>query len=170
MGKNGRSRRERLEIIGPKGSSNSLNDWWRLRNPFLVICNFLVIELCKYLPSLALKRVFLRLTGMRIGKRVAPAFGGQFDFFYPDRISIGENSMLGYNSTILCHEFLIKELRVGNVKIGRNVMIGANTTILPGVIIGDGAVVSACSLVNRDVKAGSFVGGVPIKEIRRRNR
>jgi len=47
--------------------------------------------------------------------------------------------------------------------ICEDVTIGANCTILPGVIIGKGATVSAMSLVNRDVPAGAFVGGVPIR-------
>ena len=42
-------------------------------------------------------------------------------------------------------------------------MIGANTTILPGVTIGDGAVVSAGTLVHKDVPAGAFVGGNPMR-------
>ena len=39
-------------------------------------------------------------------------------------------------------------------------IIGANSTVLAGVNIGDGAVVSAMSLVNKDVPAGAFVGGL----------
>ena len=45
-------------------------------------------------------------------------------------------------------------------------MIGANTTILPGVTIGDGAIVSASTLVYRDVPAGAFVGGNPMVVIK----
>ena len=44
-------------------------------------------------------------------------------------------------------------------------MIGANTTILPGVEIGDGAIVSAASLVNRDIPAGAMAGGNPVRII-----
>lgn len=51
--------------------------------------------------------------------------------------------------------------------IGENVMIGANTTILPGVTIGDGATVAAGSVVHKDVAAGSFVGGNPLRELRK---
>ncbi|MEC2028543.1 acyltransferase, partial [Bacillus subtilis] len=51
------------------------------------------------------------------------------------------------------------------VLIGDEVMIGANTTILPGVKIGDGAVVSAGTLVHKDVPAGAFVGGNPMRII-----
>ena len=47
----------------------------------------------------------------------------------------------------------------------RNVLIGANSTILPGVEIGDGAIVSAASLVNRDIPPGVFAGGNPVKII-----
>ena len=50
--------------------------------------------------------------------------------------------------------------------VGRDVLIGANCTILPGVVIGDGATVSAMSLVNKDVPPGAMVGGVPIRLIR----
>jgi acetyltransferase-like isoleucine patch superfamily enzyme len=89
------------------------------------------------------------------------------DIFYPELITIGDNTIVGYNATILAHEYLIEKKRTGPVVIGKNVMIGANTTILAGVIIGDGACVSAGSLVNRDVPAGAFVGGVPAHVIER---
>src|SRR5699024_723563 len=76
-----------------------------------------------------------------------------------------DNTIIGYNTTILAHEYLIEEYRLGEVRIGSNVLIGANTTILPGVTIGDGAIVSAAALINKDVPAGAFVGGNPAKVI-----
>ncbi len=54
---------------------------------------------------------------------------------------------------------------LGEIIIGDAVMIGANSTVLPGVSIGDRAVVSAGTLVNRDVPPGSMVGGNPMKLI-----
>ena len=47
-------------------------------------------------------------------------------------------------------------------------MIGANVTILPGVTIGDDAVVAAGSVVHKDVAPGAFVGGNPMRPIGRR--
>ena len=159
-------------IRAPNGKeTNSLNHyWWRLKNPLNIVLNFIVIEITKFMPSLTLKRIFLRCLGMKVGKNAALGLGVQFDIFFPELIELGENCILGYGATVLAHEFLIEELRTGKVIIGRNVMIGANSTILPGVRVGDGAVVSACSLVNKDVPAGAFVGGVPAKSLRKEKR
>jgi acetyltransferase-like isoleucine patch superfamily enzyme len=106
------------------------------------------------------------MLGMKVGKRTSVGLMAMFDIFFPELIEIGDNTVIGYNATILAHEYLVEEWRTGRVKIGRNVMIGANSTVLPGVTIGDGAKISACSLVNADVKPGAFVGGVPAREIR----
>jgi acetyltransferase-like isoleucine patch superfamily enzyme len=46
-------------------------------------------------------------------------------------------------------------------------MIGANSTVLPGVTIGDHAVIAAGSVIHKDVPAYAFVGGNPMREIRR---
>jgi acetyltransferase-like isoleucine patch superfamily enzyme len=152
------------------GSGNSLRHWWKAKNPLRVSFNFLLIYSAKYLPSLALKRAFYRLAGARVGRDVSVGLGAVLDVFFPELVEIGDNTIIGYNATILAHEFLVPELRTGPVRIGRDVMVGANSTILAGVEIGDGAVVSACSLVNRDVPPGAFAAGVPAKIIKQKRR
>ena len=52
------------------------------------------------------------------------------------------------------------------ILIKRNAWIGANATILPGVTIGENAVVAAGAVVSRDVPDNSIVGGVPAKLIK----
>lgn len=58
--------------------------------------------------------------------------------------------------TLICRPILIK----------RNVWIGAGATILPGVTIGESAVVAAGAVVSKDVPANVVVGGVPAKIIK----
>jgi acetyltransferase-like isoleucine patch superfamily enzyme len=102
---------------------------------------------------------------MSIGEKTSFALMVVVDVMFPERISVGRNSIIGYNTTILTHEYLIKEYRLGDVEIGSEVMIGANTTILPGVTIGDGAIVAAGTVVHRNVAPGTFVGGNPMNVI-----
>jgi acetyltransferase-like isoleucine patch superfamily enzyme len=144
----------------------SLRNWKKVRHPLRVVLNFLVITVCKFLPDMEFKNRLYRLIGMKIGKNVM-INGTNLDVFFPELIEIGDNTIIGGFSTIITHEFLNDgHWRQGRVKIGNNVMIGALNFVMPGVEIGDNAKIAAYSLVNRNVKANSFVGGVPVREIR----
>ena len=153
--------------VFPTGQKNSLQDWVKAKNPWQVVLNYLIISLSRIAPSLALKRGLLRLTGMKVGANVSIGLHAMFDIFFPELIVLEDNCLIGYNATILAHEFLIREYRTGPVVIGENALIGANSTVLPGVKIGKNAVVGAMSLVNRDVQDNEFVGGVPIQTLKK---
>jgi acetyltransferase-like isoleucine patch superfamily enzyme len=56
----------------------------------------------------------------------------------------------------------------GPVVIGNDVWIGVRATILPGVTIGDGAIISACAVVAGDVPPYAIVGGTPARVLRYR--
>ncbi len=56
----------------------------------------------------------------------------------------------------------------GDTVIGNDVWIGYNSTIMPGIKIGDGAIVATNSTVVHDVAPYSIIGGNPAKEIRKR--
>lgn len=60
-----------------------------------------------------------------------------------------------------------KMISKGAVVIGKNVWIGDKATILPGVTIGDGAVIAANSVVTKDVPAYSVVAGNPARVIKK---
>ncbi len=125
------------------------------------------MALARIMPTFRVKNWLYRRMGITIGRRSSVGLEATMDVFYPERITIGENAIVGYNTTILCHEFLVDEYRLGPVVIGERASIGANVTILPGVTIGEGATVSAHSLVNRDVPPGAFYGGVPARALAR---
>ena len=150
----------------PVKGANSLWHIYQTVSFFKVAKNFIFIQIGRYTPSLRLKRwlyrTFLR---MKIDRETSLALMVMPDVMFPGKITIGRNTIVGYNTTILAHEYLIDEYRLGDVIIGDEVMIGANCTILPGVTIGDGAIVSAATLVHEDVPAGAFVGGNPMKLI-----
>lgn len=148
-----------------RGEANSLWYWAKEVGVLKTVRNYLVIVLARISPSLRLKHTLYRLIGAKIGERASIGLEVTFDIFFPELIEVGENSIVGYNTTILCHEFMVNEWRTGRVRIGKNVTIGANCTILPGVTISDGSVVSAMSLVNKDVSG--FVGGVPARSLAR---
>lgn len=150
----------------PVEGANSLWHVYKTVPFWKVIKNFLIIQIARYTPSLGMKnwlyRTFLR---MKVGEQTSFALMVMLDIMFPEKISVGRNTVIGYNTTILAHEYLIKEYRLGPVEIGSEVMIGANSTILPGVTIGDGAIVSAGTLVHKDVGPGTFVGGNPMRLI-----
>ena len=85
------------------------------------------------------------------------------------KITIGDNVMIGPNVTIATpvHPLSAKErMSEANQKnlpvtIGNNVWIASNVTILPGVTIGDNAVIGAGSVVTKDVPAGVLAFGNP---------
>lgn len=56
----------------------------------------------------------------------------------------------------------------GNTVVGNDVWIGYNATIMPGVTIGDGAIIAANATVVKDVAPYSIVGGNPAKVIKKR--
>lgn len=160
-------RQSRLQVFPSDGPHNSLWYFPRATGGYCpVIRNALLLYLARYVPWLPVKHRLYRLLGMRLGSFASVGLMAMFDIFFPQDITLGDDCIIGYHSVVLCHEFLRSEWRRGSVWIGCDVTIGANTTVLPGVVIGDGATVSAMSLVNRDVPPGAMVGGVPIRLIR----
>ncbi len=87
-------------------------------------------------------------------------------------IEIGDNTMIGQGTTIvtLNHDLNPKtrhNAKPKAVKIGKNVWIGASCTILPGVSIGDNAVIGAGSVVVKSIPKNAVAVGNPAKVIKR---
>jgi len=86
-------------------------------------------------------------------------------------ITIEDDVLIGPKVNIITEDHPLspadrKKLGVKPILIKRNAWIGAAATILPGVTVGENAVVAAGALVNKDVPANSVVGGVPAKVIK----
>lgn len=126
------------------------------------------------------------------GKNVNIEKGAQFS----TEVSLGDNSGIGANATISSYVTIGNDVMMGPecliytanhtlqrrdipmrlqgheqarpVVIGNDVWIGGRVIILPGVHIGDGAVIGAGSVVTKDVPPYAIVGGNPAKVIKER--
>jgi maltose O-acetyltransferase len=89
-------------------------------------------------------------------------------------ITIGDSVAFGHEVMVLTtsHEANHPQRRCGaafsrSVRIGDGTWLGSRSLVLPGVTIGEGAIVGAGALVNRDVPPHTLVAGVPARVIRR---
>ena len=93
-------------------------------------------------------------------------------------LRIGDNVMMGPEVTILTHTHNIERtdipmgqqgMRVAEVVVGNDVWIGMRVVIMPGVKVGNGAVIGSCAVVTKDVPDFAVVGGVLGTIIKYRN-
>ena len=104
-----------------------------------------------------------------VGKRVFINSGCRFQD--QGGIVIGDDVLIGHNTVLatLNHDdapALRASLHPAPIVIGDRVWIGSNATILPGVTVGEGAIVAAGAVVSRDVPPNTIAGGVPARVIR----
>ena len=76
-----------------------------------------------------------------------------------DFVQIGSHCSLYSESTI--------DNKAGQIKLKKNCKIGSHSLIMPGVTVGENAVIGAFSFVNRDVPENVVAAGVPIKIIKK---
>lgn len=142
------------------------------------------------------KSAYLRINGARIGARVtyypgvwiAPGrnltVGDDVDFALDvvvttaGGVTIGDRTLIGYRAQILSTNHAVPDghrriFGAGHVArpvvIGSDVWIGAGAIVLPGIRVGEGAVIAAGSVVTKPVEPFTVVAGVPARVIRRRN-
>ncbi|NGM69419.1 acyltransferase [Natronolimnobius sp. AArcel1] len=161
-----RARHDRITRHGTPGARNSLAFWTDAKHPLRIAINYIFVWLARISPSLQARRWFLRRIGVTVGTGVSWGLEATPDVFWPELITLEDHAIVGYDATILCHEFLQDEYRTGEVVIGERAMIGAGAIILPGVEIGADASVAANSLVTTDVEPGATVAGVPAEPMR----
>ena len=118
-----------------------------------------------------------RFCGCKLGKNVHIGHMVRMDFGNTELITLGDNVVLSNGVTILCHKRDVSEYKKGNlatrlpfvyapVVIESNVQVGLNCTIMPGVTIGEGAIIGTNALVTKDVPAWSIAVGSPAKVVK----
>lgn len=138
-------------------------------------------------PSQTIRIAVLKLMGAKIGKDVG-MYGGN-EYRNPKGLIVGEGSTLGHRAILdarkgliigrsvcfgtevmiwsLHHDYNDLDFKVHGapVNIGDFVWLGSRCIILPGVTIGEGAVVAAGAVVTKDVAPYTIVGGIPAKQV-----
>jgi maltose O-acetyltransferase len=113
----------------------------------------------------------LRRSGLAMGERVFIGGGTVLDPDFAFLISIGDDTTISIGVVVLAHDASTRRgtgySRVASVRIGQRVFIGARAVVLPGVMIGDDAIVGAGSVVTHNVDAGTVVAGNPARMIAR---
>lgn len=138
-------------------------------------------------PSQWVRKTVLRLLGAKIGQG-AVLYGG-FEIRSPGKLQIGANSCIGHNAILDArgglvigsyvnfssevmiwtaqHDYRSSTFETGfkPVTIGDYGWLGPRCIILPGVTIGEGAVIAAGAVVTKNVAPYTLVGGVPAQKI-----
>lgn len=120
---------------------------------------------------------FHRLRGVKIGKGTRISRNVILDDHNPELITIGKNVAITTRVVVLCHQRDLTKYSFGDdamsfpfkeerVIIKDNVHIGIGSIIMPGVTIGEGAIIGAGSVVTKDIPPYCVAVGVPAKVIR----
>ena len=101
-----------------------------------------------------------------------PIWYVNMDLPYPYFIAVEDGVSLAGSITILAHNKPLEYHKnvspsyIAPVVIRKNAWVAVNVTLLPGVEIGEGAIVASNSLVNKDVPPMTLYGGIPAKFIK----
>lgn len=124
-----------------------------------------------------LRPILIRKMGCHVGKNTFFGDYVRMDTSYADMIYIGDYTHITSGCRLLCHQRDLTEYcvgdnaaelgyRTGEIHIGKGVMVGMETLIMPGVTIGDGAIIGAGSIVTKDIPAWTIATGRPARVVK----
>ena len=138
--------------------------------------------LASYHPDQEIRNLFLRLTGVEVGKDayinlnvmiVDDRYAKDVKIKIGNRVAISPGVIIisasAPNMSLLRNNDYVKNrlIKTESVQIEDDVWIGAGAVIMPGVKIGRESIVGAGAVVTKDVLEKTVVGGVPAKVIRK---
>lgn len=118
-----------------------------------------------------------RKLGCEVGKNVNIGHEVRLDFGNAEKIHVQDDVVISNGVTLLCHKRNVNNYSVGDkatnlpfiyeeIILCKGSQIGINSTILPGVIVGEGAIIGSCSLVTKNIPAWTIAVGCPAKVIK----
>ena len=140
----------------------SMMDWWILA-PF---------------EPRMLRPFLLRRLGAKVGKDVYVGDHVLVDENHADLVTVDDHAHITRKTVLLCHKRELKNYFVGDdyaklpykygkIHLCKGCSTGTGTLIMPGVTIGEGAIIGAGSLVTKDIPAWTIAVGRPAKVVKK---
>jgi acetyltransferase-like isoleucine patch superfamily enzyme len=150
--------------------------WKIYRNAFLLKYLMNSVLLSPFEPR-KLRPWVLRKIGCNVGTGVFIGDQVRIDSGYADLITIEENVHITGGCRLLCHQRNLFSYRkgddasklrykLGKIHLKKGCMIGMESLIMPGVTIGEGAIIGAYSLVTKNIPEWTIASGRPAKVIK----
>jgi acetyltransferase-like isoleucine patch superfamily enzyme len=173
----------RLSIISNEEKYGNISLIGIIKHAFVMTFKNLAFKYCyssMLLESLNLKKnraILWRKIGCHVGKGVQIGHSVSLDLGNADMITIDDYAIITNCCILLCHKRDMRNYRkydeayklpyvYAPIHLCRNCQIGMGSIIMPGVTIGEGAIVGARSVVTKDVPAWTIAAGSPAKVIK----
>lgn len=147
------------------------------------VINAILLKYCMYSVILTpfnyrlIRPRVWRWMGAKIGKNIFIGYEVWMDFNNAELIELEDNVHVANRCLLLCHQRDLSNYFVGGdysklpyhrkkIHLKKGCLIGMETIILPGVTVGEGAIVGAGSLVTNDIPAWSIATGRPAKVVK----
>lgn len=174
---------KRMHVISNEEKHGNISLFGAIGHAFKTLWRLLLFKYCyssfileplnqKYLRAKIWKKLGCRIgTNVRIGHTVSLDYGNT------DLISIEDNVAITNCCIILCHRRDVSSYRMhmdssklsffyAPVRLCRGCQIGMGSIVMPGVTIGEGAIIGAGSVVTHDIPAWTIAVGSPAKVIK----
>ncbi len=175
-----------LRLIGLNFSEDEYGQvslWEMIRSALKHIRNAILLKYCMYSVILSplnyrkIRPILWRWMGAKIGKDCFIGYEVWVDMTNTELIEMEDHVHIANRCLLLCHQRDLSDYHIGDdyAKLGyhkrkivlkKGCLIGMNSMVMPGVTIGEGAIVGAGSLVTKDIPAWTIATGRPAKVVK----
>lgn len=175
-----------LRLIGLNFSEDEYGQvslWEMISSALKHIRNAILLKYCMYSVILSplnyrkIRPIFWRWMGAKVGKDCFIGYEVWVDMTNTELIEMEDHVHIANRCLLLCHQRDLSDYHIGDdyAKLGyhkrkivlkKGCLIGMNSMVMPGVTIGEGAIVGAGSLVTKDIPAWTIATGRPAKVVK----
>ena len=147
------------------------------------IVKAILLKYCMYSVILSplnyrkIRPILWRWIGAKVGKNIFIGYEVWMDFNNAHLIEVEDNVHVANRCLLLCHQRDLSNYFIGDdysklpynkkkILLKKGCLVGMDSIVLPGVTVGEGAIVAAGSLVSKDIPAWSIAAGRPAKVLK----